>query len=95
MWCVGVAAVLVADRRVDGLASFPLEPRRYAVDMDLGKKMRWSVDGGAIGGGLSSDAPRLLGEVEGCRPGGAVPGVPWVCQRPPRNPGLDANPGGG
>lgn len=38
---------------------------------------RWSVDGGAIGGGLSSDAPRLLGKGEGCRPGGVV-GVPWV-----------------
>lgn len=38
---------------------------------------RWSVDGGAIGGGLSSDAPRLLGKGEGCRPGGAV-GVPCV-----------------
>ena len=90
MWCVGVAAVLVADRRVDGLASFTLEPRRYAVDMDLGKKMRWSVDGGAIGGGLSSDAPRLLGEVEGCRPGGAV-GCRGCAARPPRTPG-DANP---
>ena len=77
MWCVGVAAVLVADRRVDGLASFTLEPGWNAVDMDLGKKMRWSVDGGAIGGGLSSDAPRLLGKGEGCRPGGVV-GVPWV-----------------
>ena len=34
MWCVGVAAVLVADRRVDGLASFTLEPGWNAVDMD-------------------------------------------------------------
>jgi hypothetical protein len=46
-------------------------------NVDLGKKMRWSVDGGAIGGGLSSDAPRLLGKgggvpSRGCRPGGAV-----------------------
>ena len=91
VWCVGVAAVLVADRRVDWLASFTLEPGWNAVDMDLGKKMRWSVDGSAIGAGLSSDAPRLLR--------GFIPGVPWVCRgcttRPPRTPGLDAKPGEG
>ena len=34
MWGVCVSAVLVADRRVDGLASFTLEPGWNAVDMD-------------------------------------------------------------
>ena len=93
MWGVGVSAVLVADRRVDGLASFTLEPGWNAVDMDLGKKMRWSVDGGAIGGGLSSDAPRLLGKGEGCRPGGAV-GVPWGCHEAAADPlGCEPSPG--
>ena len=88
-----MSAVLVADRRVDGLASFTLEPGRNAVDMDLGKKMRWSVDGGAIGGGLSSDAPRLLGKGEGCRPGGAV-GVPWGCHEAAADPrGCEPSPG--
>lgn len=62
-------------------------------NVDLGKKMRWSVDGGAIGGGLSSDAPRLPGEVEGCRPGGAV-GVPWGCHEAAADPhGCEPSPG--
>ena len=91
MWGVGVSAVLVADRRVDGLASFTLEPGWNAVDMDLGKKMRWSVDGGAIGGGLSSDAPRLL---KGFRPGGAV-GVPWGCHEAAADPRLGCEPSPG
>ena len=94
MWGVGVSAVLVADRRVDGLASFTLEPGRNAVDMDLGKKMRWSVDGGAIGGGLSSDAPRLPGNRwRGAVPGGAV-GVPWGCHEAAADPrGCEPSPG--
>lgn len=87
---VGVAAVLVADRRVDGLASFTLEPGRYAVDMDLGKKMvsRWRCDRWwAFLGRAETPGKRRGMPSRGCR--GCTVGAPRGRRGPPgmRSPG--------
>lgn len=94
VWGVGVAAVLVADRRVDGLASFTLEPGRNAGERGFGQEdemvSRWRCDRWWA----------FLGRAETSRVGGGVPspGVPWGCRggatRPPRTP-MDANPARG
>jgi hypothetical protein len=92
VWCVGVAAVLVADRRVDGLASFTLEPGRNAGERGFGQEdemvSRWRCDRWWA----------FLGRAETSRGGGGVPSrgcrggavcTPWGRRGPPwmRTPG--------
>ena len=92
VWCVGVAAVLVADRRADGLASFTLEPGRNAGERGFGQE-----DGQSMAVRSVVGFPRTRRD-SWEKERGAVPGVPWGCRvyavGPPRTP-VDANPGEG
>jgi hypothetical protein len=92
VWCVGVAAVLVADRRVDGLASFTLEPGWNAGERGFGQEdemvSRWRCDRWwAFLGRAETPGKRRGVPSRGCR-GGAVC-TPWGRRGPPwmRTPG--------